>query len=74
MSMKPRPEKRLNLYTMDVKWTSDVERLKRNVEKVGGSWQGVMSIDFMNVWNQPISVQYHCVYYAFEEVEMEVGC
>jgi hypothetical protein len=72
--MKLPPIKRLKLYTMQVYYPQDVEQLEKIVQSRGGSWQGFIMIDLMNVWNEPAPVGklYHCVYYAFEEIEMTI--
>ena len=72
MKLPPFPEKRLKLYTMELYYSQDVEQLEQIVQSRGGSWQGFIRIDFMNDWNEPVSKQYHCVYYAFEEIHMSI--
>ena len=72
MKLPPFPEKRLKLYTMELYYSKDVEQLEKIVQSRGGSWQGFMRIAFMNDWNEPVREQYHCVYYAFEEIHMSI--
>jgi len=70
MKLPPIPEKRLNLYTMEVYYSKDVENLEKIVQSRGGSWQGFIRIDAMN----HVGKLYHCVYYAFEEINMSIMC
>jgi hypothetical protein len=76
MKLPPIPEKRLNLYIMEVYYPKDVENLEKIVQSRGGSWQGFIRIDAMNQWNEPAvgCKPYHCVYYAFEEINMSIMC
>jgi hypothetical protein len=65
--------KRLKLYTMELYYPQDVDQLEKIVQSRGGSWQGFMRIDYMNQWNEPAGPKpYHCVYYAFEEINMSI--
>ena len=72
MKLPPIPEKQLKLYTKELLYSKDVEQLEQIVQSRGGSWQGFMRITFMNDWNEPVREQYHCVYYAFEEILMTI--
>lgn len=53
-------------------YEKEVEEFKNLVLKKGGYFCGSMIIDFLNVYNEPVTKQYCCIYQYYEEIEMEV--
>jgi len=73
--MKPRPAKQYSLRTFECYSKNDVAKFQKLVLNLGGYYEGYLTVNSLNIWNQPSGSQrYLCVYYYFEDIEMEIKC
>lgn len=70
--MAPNPQYTLRTFTCS--YTSDLKKFEDLVLSKGGYLQGSLIIDRLNIWNQPVTKEYLCVYQYFEDIDMEIMC
>ena len=68
------PDKKFTLRTFCVYYEQDINKFEKLVKDAGGIWDGFKQVSFLNVWNQPVTRQYLCIYHLDYDIEMEVLC
>lgn len=68
-------EKQYSLRTFECYSESDIKKFQKLVLNLGAYYEGYLTVNSLNIWNQPSGSQHYlCVYYYFEDIEMEVKC